>query len=168
MEDRWTFGARVLANQIRRARLRTTLTYQAHPRLSLGLEYNPLADSVSPLANALVRTETERLPAVMLGTSSDRIGTPHGQSFYLTASKNVEQWVRLPLSPYAGVAFGTYDDEWVPIAGGELRLPKGFSLNGIFDGHHGHGLLNYSRGRHVISLVMVRWKHPGLSYSISF
>jgi hypothetical protein len=62
--------------------LRTTLTYSLQRRLSVGIEYNPKADSVSPLANLIAVPESRYRPAVILGTSSDRIGTPSGQSFY--------------------------------------------------------------------------------------
>ena len=90
-KQRWTAGIRLLTNQIPRAAVRMTLTYRVHPRLQLGLEYNPRAHEVAPLANLLVLTETKRRPALMLGTSSDRIGTPSGQSFYATFSKNLRR-----------------------------------------------------------------------------
>jgi hypothetical protein len=37
--------------------------------------------------NWLAVPETTKTPALIVGTSSDRIGTPGGQSFYATASK---------------------------------------------------------------------------------
>jgi hypothetical protein len=82
---RWTYGVRVIANQIDRAKWRNTLTYRFHPRLTAGVEYNPLAKKVSPLANFVAMTETHQRPALIFGTSSDRIGTPSGQSFYATS-----------------------------------------------------------------------------------
>ena len=89
IEHPWTFSLRAIANQIDRAMLRTTLTYTFLPGLSAGLEYNPVAGKISPLANWLAISETANRPALILGTSSDRIGTPSGQSFYATFS-NVE------------------------------------------------------------------------------
>ena len=100
---KWTLGVRVIANQIDRARWRNTLTYRFHPRLTAGAEYNPLAGKVSPLANFVALTETHRRPALILGTSSDRIGTPSGQSYYATLSKNIKHHTGLPLAPYFGV-----------------------------------------------------------------
>jgi hypothetical protein len=43
--------------------------------------------------------ETDRRPALILGTSSDRIGTPDGQSFYATFSKNLKRETELPIAP---------------------------------------------------------------------
>ena len=73
---KWTYGVRVISHQIDRAKWRNTLTYRFHPRVTAGIEYNPLAGKVSPLANVVVLTETQQRPALILGTSSDRIGTP--------------------------------------------------------------------------------------------
>jgi hypothetical protein len=166
--NRWVLGVRLLANQIDRATWRNTLTYQVHPSLSLGVEYNPLANDVGPLANWVPLSETEWRPSLMLGTSSDRIGTPHGRAFYATVSKNLEPWLNWSVSPYIGAVYGTYEDRWRPLAGASVDLARGFSSQFIFDGVHAHGLLNYSYKRHVFSLVLVRWKDPGISYSISF
>ena len=77
------------------------------PGLSGGVEYNPRVGQWSPLANWLAVPETRNRPAVMVGTSSDRIGTPSGQSFYGTVSKNLRREIRLPIAPYFGVAYGT-------------------------------------------------------------
>lgn len=156
------------ANQIDRATLRTTLTYQLHPSFSLGIEYNPLANDVGPLANWVPMGETRYRPAVMLGTSSDRIGTPHGRSFYGTISKNLRPYIGWSVSPYVGAAYGTYEDEWRPIAGGTVELTHGFSSQLLFDGVKVHGLLNYQFRRHVFSFVLVGFKDPGASYSIKF
>ena len=71
---RWSASIRVIANQIPRASVRTTLTYKFLPKLSGGIEYNPRADKVSPLANWLAISETKNRPALILGTVTlDRI-----------------------------------------------------------------------------------------------
>lgn len=165
---RWTLGVRAIADQIDRATLRTTLTYRPHARVSLGVEYNPLASDVSPLANWVAVKETPQWPAVILGTSSDRIGTPHGQSFYGTVSKRLDREIGLPIAPYAGVAFGTFEDRFRPIAGAHLDLPKSFSAQVLFDGVHVHPMATFSHRRHVVSILLVRGRSPGVSYSISF
>ena len=107
---RWSTSIRAIANQIPRASVRTTLTYKFLPSLSGGIEYNPRADKVSPLANWLAISETKNRPAPILGTSSGRIGTPSGQSFYATVSKNLKRKTKLPIAPYFGFAYGTYED----------------------------------------------------------
>jgi hypothetical protein len=167
-KQRWTFGVRLLANQIPRASVRTTLTYRFHPRFQAGIEYNPRVDEVGVIANLLILTETERRPALMIGTSTDRIGTPSGQSFYATFSKNLRRDTGLPIAPYVGVAFGTYDDRLRPIGGLNVLLSKKFSILVTYNGVNVHPLLNFTHGRQAISLVMVKGRDPGVSYSISF
>ena len=166
--EKWTFGIRVLSNQIPRAGLRTTLTYRLHPRISVGIEYNPRADDVGPLANLVAITETKYRPALIFGTSSDRIGTPSGRSIYATVSKNVSEWVRLPIAPYAGVAYSTYEGRFLPIGGLNINFRDNLSSQIIFDGVKVHPALNYTLGRHVFTFLLAQGKNPGVSYSISF
>lgn len=165
---KWTFSIRSLANQIDRAKLRTTLTYRLHPRLSVGVEYNPLADDVRPLANLVAITETERRPALILGTSSDRIGTPEGQTYYATLSKNLSNELNLPIAPYAGVAYSSYEDRLLAIGGLNINFRDDLWSQIIFDGVKVHPSLNYTRGRHVFTFLLAQGKNPGVSYSISF
>jgi hypothetical protein len=165
---RWTYGVRFIPNIINRAKWRNTLTYQVNSRLSVGIEYNPLAGKVSPLANFVAVTENAKRPAIIFGTSSDRIGTPSGQSFYATASKNLEKETGLPIAPYFGVAYGTYENRLRPIGGLNIYLPKGFSSTILFDGVKVHPLLNYTNGRHQFGFMLAQGKKAGFSYSVSF
>jgi hypothetical protein len=167
-KQRWTLGVRLLTNQIPRAAVRTTLTYRFHPRLQLGVEYNPRAGEFAPLANLLVMTETKRRPALMLGTSTDRIGTPSGQSFFATFSKNLRRETGLPIAPYVGATFGTYDHRVRPIGGLSISLNKNFSILATYNGVNVHPLLIFSHERHAISLIMVKGRDPGMSYSVTF
>lgn len=165
---RWTTSIRAIANQIPRASVRATLTYRFLPDLSGGIEYNPRADKVSPLANWLVVSETRNRPALILGTSSDRIGTPSGQSFYATISKNLKRETKLPIAPYFGFAYGTYEDRLRPIGGLNVGFTEQWGALAIFDGVRIHPMVTFSQGRHVVSLILVRGRDPGVSYSISF
>lgn len=171
-QEKWTFGMRVIPGVVPRASMRTTLTYRLHPRLTTGLEVNPRADEaggrISPLVNWLAVTETDKRPALILGTSSDRIGTPKGQSFYATLSKNLKRETRLPVAPYGGVAYSTYQHRWLPLAGLNVYFTRNFSSTVIYDGVRVHPLLNYTRGRHAFSFVLAFANKPGISYSISF
>jgi hypothetical protein len=167
-KEKWTFGIRLLSNQVPRASVRMTLTYKFHPRFTAGVEYNPRVDEVAPIANLLVLTETERRPAFILGTSSDRIGTPSGQSFYGLFSKNLRREMGLPIAPYVGLAYGTYEDRLRPVGGLNIYFPKNFSAVITYNGVDVHPILNFTYKRHVLSLVMVRGREPGMSYSISF
>ena len=165
---RWTYGVRVIAKQIDRAKWRNTLTYRFHPRFTAGIEYNPLAGKVSPIANFVALTETHQRPAIILGTSSDRIGTPYGQSFYATISKNLKHSTKLPISPYVGVAYGTYEHRTRVIGGLNVTFGERWSSTILFDGVRVHPLVNYTYGRHQFGVIMERGRHPGISYSISF
>ena len=165
---KWTYGVRVIANQIDRATWRNTLTYRFHPRFTAGIEYNPLAGKVSPIANIVAVTETHSRPALILGTSSDRIGTPSGQSFYATLSKNLKHHTGLPVAPYAGVAYGTFDDRARAIGGLNINFSERWSSTILFDGVRVHPLLNYTHGRHQFGFILERGRNPGGSYSISF
>jgi hypothetical protein len=165
---KWTYGVRVIANQIDRAKWRNTLTYRFHPRVTVGIEYNPLAKKVSPLANVVVLTETHTRPALILGTSSDRIGTPSGQSFYATLSKSLKHATGLPIAPYVGVAYGTYEDRARIIGGLNITFSDRWSSTILFDGVRVHPLLNFTYGRHQFGMMLERGRNPGASYSISF
>jgi hypothetical protein len=168
IHHRWTLGIRLLTNQIPRAAVRLTLTYKFHPRVQAGIEYNPRAREVAPLANILVLTETSHRPALMIGTSTDRIGTPSGQSFYFTLSKNLRRETGLPIAPYVGAAYGTYDHRVRPIGGLSISLHRNFSLLATYNGVNVHPLLIFSHGRHALSLIMVKGRDPGMSYSVTF
>ena len=104
----------------------------------------------------------------MIGTSTDRIGTPSGQSFYMTVSKNLRQETNLPIAPYVGASFGTFDDRLRPIGGLTVFLNKRFSILATFNGVNVHPLLNFTHNRHTLSLVMVKGRDPGMSYSVTF
>jgi hypothetical protein len=168
MEERWTWSARAIDDQIPRAGFRTTLTFRFLPTLTAGIEYNPRADKVSPLLNWLVLQETARSPAIIFGTSSDRIGTPSGQSFYLTASKNLKKETGLPIAPYAGAAYGTYEDRWRAIGGLAIGFTEEWNLMLVHDGVNLHPMLNFARGRHAASLLYVDTRDLGAAYSVTF
>lgn len=168
LKDRWIFSFRWIDDQIPRASVRTTLTYRFHPNFTAGVEYNPRADDVHPLANWLLLHETARRPAMMIGTSTDRIGTPRGQAYYVTFSKNLRRETKLPIAPYVGTAYGTYEDRFRPVSGINVGFTENLTALTTFDGVHGHQLVTYSLRRHSFSFLLVRFKEPGISYSITF
>ena len=140
-----------------------------HPRFSLGIEYNPRANDVGLLANVVAITESKNRPAIIFGTSSDRIGTPRGRSLYATISKDVSELLRLPIAPYVGVAYSTYEHRFLPLAGLTINWRDNLSSLVIFDGVKVHPTLNYTLGgRHVFTFLLAQGKNPGVSYSISF
>jgi hypothetical protein len=120
--------------------------YRFLPSLQAGIEVNPLSSDVSPLVNWRALEETEHRPALILGTSSDRIGTPSGQAFYATLSKDLEGWLDLPLAPYAGVSYGTYEDQLYGIGGLVVALGERVTSYTTWDGVNFHELVDLDVG----------------------
>lgn len=143
--------------------------YRPHPQVSIGLEYNPFAKEVRPLLTLIPLKETAKRPAIIFGISSDRIGTPKGTSFYLTASKDLENWTGLPIAPYAGIVYGTYEKKWRPIGGLNIRIRDNLSSLIQFDGVKVHPMISYNfDDSHGLTLLMIRGRNPGLTYTYSF
>lgn len=138
-----------------RARLRLTATYAVNERLAVGLEYNPLDDDLGPLVNLRVLDETENRPALMLGTSSDRIGTPSGRAYYATFSKDVEAHLGLPVAPYIGASFGEFEDEWELIGGLHVRWAEKWSSTHLWDGVNLHHILDWTGAAPLRAGVLV-------------
>lgn len=160
---------RLLTGQIDRATIRTTLIYRWHPQVHVGVEYNPKVGEVRPLLTLIPLTERKNRPAVIFGFSSDRIGTPEGSSFYLTASKDLTELVGLPIAPYGGVVYGTYEHRFRAIGGLNIRFHRNLGALIQFDGVKVHPMLTYNfNATHGLSFLMVRGKSPGMTYTFSF
>ena len=171
--DRWVFGARLIDDDIGvdRARQRFTLVYRFTDAFQAGVEWNPLADDVGLLANWRVFEETAKRPALIVGTSSDRIGTTDGRSIYATLSKSLQRELGLPLAPYAGVVFGGQDDAFDAIGGLHVSYGKGFESLHFYDGHNLHHVVTKSFGRHAAGLLLAEQDDEhflGVSYTVSF
>lgn len=105
----------------------------------------------------------------MFGVSSDRIGTPDGEAYFLTLSKDLEQLTGLPIAPYVGAAYGTLDETTRAVGGLRLRLRSRLSSTVIYDGKAVHPTVDYRFGeRHVLTALWVDTRKLGLSYSIAF
>ena len=105
----------------------------------------------------------------MFGTSSDRIGTPEGQSYFFTLSKDLSVIHGWPVAPYVGAAYGTYENDLRAIGGLYIRLPAGFASTLIHDGKNFHPTVEYQfLQRHVISVLWVDTEDLGVAYSVAF
>lgn len=134
--------------------------------MQLGVEANPAAEEIGPLLTLFLLTETERRPALFLGTSSDRIGSPAGkQSYFATLSKYLP---RLHASVYASVNYSEWDDGFNFPAGVSLEFGRGFSARPMYDGRRTHLMLNYFGERFGISLMYVWLETTGISLSAGF
>ena len=149
---KWNLAARWLPGfPVERAELRLTATYAVLPNAFVGVEYNPLADDIGLLANWRVVDETLTRPSVMVGTSSDRIGTTHGRAYYATVAKDLQHYTGLPVAPYVGAAYGDFDDEWEFVTGASVRWAKGWTSTHVWDGHNLHHMLDrfFEDGRRI-------------------
>ena len=110
----------------------------------MGVEWNPLADDVGPLANWVALEETSSRPAVLFGTSSDRIGTAKGQVYYTTVSKNLKEWTGVSMAPYVGASWSDRTNRWEELAGLQYRLfDQRVSFTHLWDGVNLHHTVDF-------------------------
>ncbi len=153
---RWNLGLRGIGSiPVDRARLRLTATYAVTPSLRVGVEYNPLDDDVGALATWRALDETKTRPALIFGTSSDRIGTPSGRAYFATLSKDLESILGLPIAPYVGTAYGEFEDEFRAIGGVYIRWAEKWSSTHLWDGKNLHHLVDRSLGTGVRAGLLV-------------
>ena len=149
--------------------MRATLIYRLHPRFHVGIEYNPKVGEVHPLITIIPVTETKNRPAIIFGISSDRIGTPEGTSVYLTASKDLQHWTGLPIGPYGGIVYSSYDKKFRAIGGLNIRIRNNLTSLIQFDGLKVHPSATYTfNDTHALTFLMIRGTRPGMTYTFSF
>jgi hypothetical protein len=126
-----------------RARVRFTAAYSVTERLTLGVEANPKDDDYGVIANYRVWDETDLRPALILGTSSDRIGTPSGRTYYAMLAKDLSEIVGLPIAPYIGTGFGEFEDEWELLGGVRIAWLERLSTTHMWDSENLHHVIDY-------------------------
>ena len=166
MHTKWVASLRYVDTELERPRWRMTANYRVIPTLQLGVEYNPVAGEVAPLATWFVVTETERRPAVFLGTSSDRIGSPEGaQAYYLTGAKYLPP---VHVSPYVSVNYSEWDKGWNVPFGANIELGHGFSVQPMYDGNRTHWLGSYATDRLSATVIWAWLERAGVAVSVGF
>jgi hypothetical protein len=161
-------ATRLVDHPVERAKQRYVFNMRVLPTLRLGVEWNPGANEIGPLVNWVAVTETDTRPALMFGTSSDRIGTPEGRAYFATVSKALGRVAGLPVEGYAGLSHGTFEHDTLPIAGLTLRPLDVLSARLIYDGEALHVALEGSIGSHELGALLVDGEHPGVTWSVSF
>jgi hypothetical protein len=152
--------------ELERPRWRLTASYRVLPTLQLGIEHNPVAEELVPLATWFLVTETESRPAAFLGTSSDRIGSPEGtQAYYLTVAKS---FPALRASPYASLNYSEWDQGVNFPFGASFDLGRGFSFQPMYDGQRTHLLATYSTEHWTATLMWVWLEEVGVAASFGF
>ena len=167
-DAKWELSHRYLTGQIDRATHRTIVMHQLRPELKVGIEWNVRADEVGFVANWRAVSETERRPAVVLGTSSDRIGTPQGQSYFVTISKSLQHMTRLPVAPYVGASHSGFENRWLVPFGVNVALGRSWSAMLINDGVHTHLSATYGWRRFAVTFLAVERKDLGATIGVRF
>lgn len=166
MQTQWVFSLRYVDTELSRPRWRATANYRLLRSLQLGVEYNPAAGEVGPLATWFVLSEGRLRPAAFLGTSSDRIGSPEGtQAYYLTVAKHVAP---LRASPYVSLNYSEWDEGWNIPFGAHVDIGRGFSVQPMYDGHRTHLLGSFATERFSATLVWAWLERAGLAVSAGF
>lgn len=163
--NRWTFTTRAIPGiDVKRAQWRNTLVYRFSDDFQAGVEYNPLGDDIGPVANWRIVRETKNTPAIIIGTSSDRIGTPSGRAYYVTFSKEVADG----LGVYVGAMYGEYEQRVLIPAGVSYQFDDHWSALFAFDGVNAHPMVTYSWENYNATFLMVGSKYPGISLGVGF
>lgn len=131
--------------------------------LKAGIEWNARANEVGLVANWRALAETETRPALIFGTSSDRIGTPSGQSYYATVSKSFSR-----IAPYAGVSWSGYEERLLVPFGLNVMLAEGWSAMLINDGVHTHLSTTYGLRNVSLTVLAVERRHVGVTVGMTF
>ncbi|HEX9986431.1 MAG TPA: hypothetical protein VGF69_24445 [Thermoanaerobaculia bacterium] len=162
-DTKWELSHRYVAGVVPRATHRTIVMHQWTPDLKAGIEWNPRVDEAGLVANWRILRETATRPALIAGTSSDRIGTPEGQSYFVTVSKGFGR-----IAPYAGASWSTYEDRLLIPFGLNVGLGDRASAMLINDGVHTHLSATVAWQRFAVTLLAVERKHFGITVGTRF
>jgi hypothetical protein len=165
---RWEASHRYISGVIDRATHRSVVMYRLTAAVKIGVEINALANEVGFVANWRAVTETDSRPALIFGTSSDRIGTPSGQSVYGTISKSLKRTTGLPIAPYLGVSYSGFADELIYPFGMNVALRPNWSAMLMNDGVHTHLSMTYAFPRFSITALAVERRHVGFTVATTF
>ena len=158
-----------MSGQIERATHRTIVMHQLTNSFKLGVEWNQRVNEVGLVANWRALSETARRPAVIFGTSSDRIGTASGQSYFATVSKSLHHLVGVPVAPYAGISWSMFEDRLLVPFGLNVQVRPGLSAMLMNDGVHTHLSSTYGfGGRYSVTLLAVERKDIGVTIGAAF
>lgn len=132
------------------------------------MEYNAGIKEANLVANWRAIPETRTRPALILGTSSDRIGTPFGQSYYATVSKSLHHSLGVPVSPYVGISYSGFENKFLYPYGVNVGLGRHWSGTYLHDGVVSHLAATYNWKAYGVTLLAVRKGKFGINLSTSF
>jgi hypothetical protein len=139
------------------------VTHRFTKDLKAGVEWNAKANEIGIVANWRALGETKERPAVVFGTSSDRIGTPSGQAYFVTVSKGFGR-----IAPYAGASYSGYENRVLYPFGVNVSVLPSVSAMLMNDGVHTHLSATYSHENVAATLLLVERKHVGVTLGFTF
>ncbi len=89
-------------------------------------------------------------------------------TYYATLSKNLEPVLHVPIAPYAGAAYGTFNDRLRFIGGLNLSVTDNLSALVTYNGEHYNSILSLSRGRYTGSLLYVSGGDVGAAWNVTW
>jgi len=147
------------------------LRFVVHPDISLGLDVRPLTDDVGFLATWRAVEETQRRPALVLGTSNDDFTDGddeiNSQTLYGMLAKNLFNVGPVNVAPYAGAAWIFELEEVRPLGGINFGVDN-FSTLIQYSGTDTHLNVSYRHHKSVLSFIYWGLKYPGLAYTQRF
>ena len=155
----------------KRPRVRTTLDYRVTPKLQLGIEYNAAIGELDLRGNWFLQTETDERPGLIAGFSSDRIGTPYGKMYFVTATKLLAMNEQgFGVAPYVSLAYSEFDRGMTVPFGASIALGPQWTLLPMYDGRRAHTTLTWSApdGKTSITAIAAFNKRFGLSLGRNF
>ena len=166
MHTKTAFSLRYVDTDLTRPRWRATATYRVVPTVQAGVEWNPAAGEVGPLATWFFLAEGPRTPAAFVGTSSDRIGSPKGKrAYFVTAAKNLDP---VPASVYASVNYSEWDSGWNVPFGANFEVVPRVTIQPMYDGHRTHLLGMYADDRFSVTVILAWLERAGVAISAGF
>jgi hypothetical protein len=164
----FTLYSRWIPEKPDHGKLYFNLSYQATESLRIGVDYRPLTDDVSLLANWRVFSEDDGWrPALILGTSNDDFGDINSQSYYGTLSKHLFEVGGVNVSGYGGATFIEKLGEVRAVGGVHLRKGAWSSML-MYSGVDEHVSITRTFGNHSLTFLMFDLKLPGLAYSFNY
>lgn len=115
-----------------------------------------------------MQTETATKPGVIAGFSSDRIGTPYGMSYFVSAQKQLGGEAGR-LAPYIGLSYSEYGREILMPFGTSIGLRDDLVLLPMSDGKYAHTTITWfgKRGE-SFSIIAAFNKRLGIAFARNF
>lgn len=132
-----------------------TLAYAVTDRLTVGIDYRPLSEDLTPIGSYRVFDDEGWRPAMVIGTSADEFDSVLSQSYHVIFSKQLAEIAGISISPYAGPIYIQELDEFNIVGGLTLRYDK-VSLMGMWSGTDTHLVAKYDFNDHF-SAGIVWW-----------